>query len=420
MQVIKPNAQSDSPHPGPTTVRPRPEPPALPAELVPGSPSPLGEELADDRSKPTEKVSGAWGWLGQQVGVPRFGFVRRDGTGLLGAGIAEQVSGSSIADVLEKVQTRDGTWFVGGRFDPLGAQAPWWEPFGTARAWRPQALFSLPAASVSPGPRRALVADPAAPPLGLAPDRTRWQTLTDHAAAGIAQGRFDKVVVARTITEATETDAVTWLRGPQSPREMAFVFEPEPGVAFAGLTPELLFDRRGSLVHSEALAGTDVNSPAARQRLLASDKDAREHALVVDAITRALSPLCVRLDRSGLELAETGRLVHRLVSFQGHLTSPISDARLAEQLHPTPAVAGTPSDEALSFLRDHESFDRGWYAGPIGLVEPDRTTLAVALRCALWRGNTRVAYAGAGWVAGSEAQSEWDETELKSLAVRRR
>ncbi|MEO0603762.1 MAG: isochorismate synthase [Myxococcota bacterium] len=352
--------------------------------------------------------------------MPRFGFARRDGTGLLGAGVADQVSGTSITDVLTRVQARGGVWFVGGSFDPLGERAPWWDPFGAAHAWRPRATFALPAPAQPSRVRASVSHDPAAPPTGRVPDRAQWQTLTDRAAAGIAAGHFDKVVLARTIAETTDTDALAWIRGPQSPREMAFLFEPQPGTAFAGLTPELLFDRVGTTVRSEALAGTDVNSPAGRERLLASDKDAREHALVVDAITRALTPLCDRLDPSGLELAVTGRLVHRLVAFEGRLTTPVSDARLAEQLHPTPAVAGTPSDRALAFLREHEPFDRGWYAGPIGLVESGRTTLSVALRCALWRGDTRITFAGAGWVPGSEAQAEWDETELKSLAVRRR
>jgi isochorismate synthase len=321
--------------------------------------------------------------------------------------------------VLDVAQERGGTWFVGGSFDPVGARAPWWEPFGAARAWRPRAMYDVAGPSL-PGVRPAQPLSVPGPPVGRHPDRPEWGRLVDLATEGFAAGRFAKVVLARSIVESTDIDALSWLDGTLSPREMAFLYEPEPGVAFAGLTPELLFDRRGDTVHSEALAGTDVDTPAGRERLLASDKDAREHALVVDAVDHALAPLCDELDRSGLELAVTGRLVHRLVSFEGRLRTPHRDADLVEQLHPTPAVAGTPCKAALAFLREHEPFDRGWYAGPVGLVEPGRTTLAVALRCALWRGDTRIAYAGAGLVPGSQAQAEWDETELKSQAVRGR
>ena len=362
-----------------------------------------------------------WPWLEQQRGLSRFGFLRRDGTGLLGAGIAEQLQGASIGEVLDEVRERGGTWFVGGCFDPGAERAPWWGPFGMASAWRPRALVSLPGRAVAvpaaPVPLRPL---PEPPAHGPHPDRAAWERMVEAAGDSIARGQIEKVVLARSISEPTATDALSWLERPRGKRDMAFLFEPRPGLAFAGITPELLFEREGMAVKSEALAGTNANTDDGRARLMASDKDAREHALVVEAVQASLQPLCDELEKTGLELAPAGNLVHRLVSFQGALRAGIGDAQLAAALHPTPAVAGTPAEAALSFLRVHEPFDRGWYAGPIGIVEPDRTTMAVALRCGLWRGETRVAYAGAGLVAGSRAQAEWDETEAKSQAVRGR
>jgi isochorismate synthase len=362
-----------------------------------------------------------WPWLEQQTGLPRFGFVRRDGTGLFGTGIAERVDGRSIEEVLERVEKRGGAWFVGGCFDPEAKRAPWWGPFGTASAWRPRHLFALPdrpsGTTDAPAPPPPL---PDPPAHGPHPDRAAWERMVEAAGASISRGQIEKVVLARSISEPTATDALSWLNGPRGARDMAFLFEPSPGLAFAGLTPELLFERTGNGVQSEALAGTDTNTTAGRARLLASDKNAREHALVVDAVADSLTPLCLQLEQTALELAPAGNLVHRLVSFRGALRPGVGNADLAAALHPTPAVAGTPAEAALSFLRIHEPFDRGWYAGPIGIVEPGRTTLSVALRCGLWRGDTRIAYAGAGLVAGSRAQAEWDETEAKSLAVRRR
>ena len=334
--------------------------------------------------------------------------------------MAEHLEGDSIAAVLDAAQQAGGTWFVGGSFDPLDARAEWWAPFGAARAWRPAEVLSVQDVPArGPAPPTRSTPHPA-PALGMHPNRDAWKALVDRVVTDIGRGDFDKVVLARTIAEAADTDALTWLHGDRGDREMAFLYEPAPGLAFAGRTPELLFDRQGTTVHSEALAGTDLDSPAGRERLLASDKDAREHALVVDAVSSALASVCTSVEPSGLQLAVAGRLVHRLVSFVGQLRQPVRDARLAEHLHPTPAVAGTPRRDAVAFLREHEPFDRGWYAGPVGLIEPGRTTLSVALRCALWSGQTRIAFAGAGLVAGSNAQTEWDETELKSLAVRRR
>jgi hypothetical protein len=365
-------------------------------------------------------LTGAWRWLDAHEGEARFGFLCRDGTGLLGAGVDEVLDGEDLGTVLDAARERGGTWFVGGRFDPGSEARPWWRPFGRARAWRPRHVRRLPSAPVAARPRSPLRAREQAPAAGRYPDARGWQDVVEAALRRIDEGTLDKVVLARGIVEPTSTGPLTWLEGPLGPREMAFLVEPEPGVAFAGLTPELLFDRRGRRVHSEALAGTDRDTPEGRARLGGSEKIAREHALVVEAVAQALGPHCTRLVRSPLQLAPTGRMVHRLVTFDGTLHDATSDAGLAASLHPTPAVAGTPRAPAVSFIRDREPMDRGWYAGPVGLVEPGRTTLAVALRCGLWFGTARIAYAGAGLVAGSQATAEWEETRLKSLVVRQR
>lgn len=390
------------------------------ADSASDAPADASQASAPPRSISPRSLPSAWSWLGAHPGQARFGFLRRDGTGTLGVGIRDVVEGDTIVEVLAALRGRDGTWFVGGRFDPDGPRQPWWAPFGGARAWRTERVLPLP---VSPGPqvvRPESVVPTAAPPPGHHPDLDGWRRAVHAAIRQFSTGELDKVVLARAFVELTSVRPLTWLEGGLGTREMAFLVEPEPGVAFAGLTPELLFDRQGDQVRSEALAGTDVDTPEGRERLASSDKIAREHAMVVEAVKRSLAPLCSTLEPSPLRLAATGRLVHRLVSFEGTLGASHSDADLAERLHPTPAVAGTPRDRALAFIREHEPLDRGWYGGPVGLVTPERTTLAVALRCALWRGPTRIAYAGAGLVPGSDAAAEWEETRLKSLVVRER
>ena len=87
---------------------------------------------------------------------------------------------------------------------------------------------------------------------------------------------------------------------------------------------------------------------------------------------------------------------------------------LIEILHPTAAVAGTPTPDAIRIIDQLEGFDRGRYAGPIGWVDAHGNgEWAVALRCAQVTGTRITAYAGAGIVAGSDAKKELAETELK-------
>ena len=91
----------------------------------------------------------------------------------------------------------------------------------------------------------------------------------------------------------------------------------------------------------------------------------------------------------------------------------MSDAQLLTALHPTPAVGGTPRRKALAYLREHEPFSRGWYAGACGLISDDVAEFAVAIRCMLLTGDTLRLYAGAGIVAGSEPAAEWQELDDK-------
>ena len=98
--------------------------------------------------------------------------------------------------------------------------------------------------------------------------------------------------------------------------------------------------------------------------------------------------------------------------------APVSLLELVGRLHPTPAVGGAPREAALEWLARHESFDRGWFAGPVGFLQSDGDgEFAVALRSALLRGRHATAWAGAGIVARSDPEAEYTETELKLRAV---
>ena len=95
----------------------------------------------------------------------------------------------------------------------------------------------------------------------------------------------------------------------------------------------------------------------------------------------------------------------------------LSALDLVTALHPTPAVAGDPTDIALDTIAELEPFDRDRYAGPVGWVDANGDgEWAIALRCAELRGDRAVLYAGAGIVAGSDPAKELDETERKFRA----
>ena len=78
-----------------------------------------------------------------------------------------------------------------------------------------------------------------------------------------------------------------------------------------------------------------------------------------------------------------------------------------------------PPEAALAAIAELEGFDRGLYAGPVGWVDARGDgDWAVALRSATLDGTQARLVAGAGIVAGSDPDAEWDETEAKLAAMR--
>ncbi|MFL5689195.1 MAG: isochorismate synthase MenF, partial [Chloroflexota bacterium] len=146
-----------------------------------------------------------------------------------------------------------------------------------------------------------------------------------------------------------------------------------------------------------------------------SEKDREEHAVVVDTLRAGLAPIVETLtiaDAPGI--LPLRHVQHLVTPMTGTLREDAGLLGLAAVLHPTPAVGGEPRDVALDLIAEHEGFDRGWYAGPIGWLGADGDgELMVALRCGLVRDREAVLFAGCGIVADSEPGREWDESRLK-------
>ncbi|NOY98397.1 MAG: isochorismate synthase [Chloroflexi bacterium] len=252
----------------------------------------------------------------------------------------------------------------------------------------------------------------------------QWQTGVEAIQTEIETGRLSKAVLARArrLQFASAPNPAAMLRrlGETYPDAYCFCFEPQPGRAFVGATPELLARTSGLDLATVALAGSarrdndPITDADLGSGLMRSTKDRHEHQLVVESIRTALTPLT-----STLQIPDQPRL--RCLANIQHLESPITGhlqkagvLPVIGALHPTPALGGLPKDRALALIQAHETVPRGWYGAPVGWMQPNGDGLfAVAIRSALLTGKRARLYAGAGIVAGSDPQREWDETSLK-------
>ncbi len=257
-----------------------------------------------------------------------------------------------------------------------------------------------------------------------------WMQQVADTVNLIRQGVYEKVVLARGLRVTSETpfDIGAILRRLRKEYPGASIFAIQRGQRlFVGATPERLVRVQDRHIQTMALAGSAARGASAEEdrqfgdALLRSEKNKREHAIVVERMREALSTLCARVS-----VAEMPRLL-RLKNIQ-HLETPIvgellqgkSILETLEALHPTPAVGGLPGPAALERIRDCEQLDRGWYAGPVGWVDADGNgEFAVALRSALLDDRQATLFAGCGIVADSDPQSEYAESCLKFQAMLR-
>lgn len=247
------------------------------------------------------------------------------------------------------------------------------------------------------------------------PNLTTWKSNVSEALEKIKKKEFEKVVLARRTTLQSKTllnpfDIVRTLKA-EATNTTIFLFQPNAATCFIGATPEHLYSRQDFHIRADALAGT---ASLGSFKGLYQEKELREFNYVKDFIQGKLAPLCTSsFWNQQDQIMTTSRMHHLYNCFSGNLRQ-IDDQRLLALLHPTPAMAGYPQAKSISYLQQTESFDRGWYAAPLGWITPTSATFALGIRSALITPYEMTVFAGTGIVEGSDAEKEWNELNLKT------
>lgn len=261
-----------------------------------------------------------------------------------------------------------------------------------------------------------------------------WTAAVEEAVTRIRAGRLEKVVMARDVVARTERPIdVRWLLGRLADTYATCWTFCVDGMV--GATPELLVRSEKGLVTSRVLAGTirrtgGEEADLARAAVLAhSSKDLEEHEYAVTSVADALRPFC-----QSLNVPETPFVLHlpNVLHLASDVTGVLcttarngaapSSLSLAEALHPTAAVCGTPTAAANELIREIEGLDRARYAGPVGWLGGDGDgEWGIALRSGALdpQDPHRIRlFAGCGVVAASEPGAELAETEAKLEPMR--
>jgi len=223
-----------------------------------------------------------------------------------------------------------------------------------------------------------------------------WRSQVDFAIKSIKENKLEKVVLARdqVATSTTQINSRSLLQRLEIEYPSTWLFLVD---GLVGATPELLVRLSKSLVTSRVLAGTirktgnEDRDLALAASLAKSSKDLEEHEYAVRSVADALEPFC------------------------SSTNVPV------EQLHPSAAVCGTPTDLANDLIAELEQMNRGRYAGPVGWIDANGDgEIAIALRCGLLsqdKKSIRI-FAGCGIVAGSNPANEFAESQAKLMPMR--
>ncbi|MDP2752756.1 MAG: isochorismate synthase [Rhodocyclaceae bacterium] len=234
------------------------------------------------------------------------------------------------------------------------------------------------------------------------------------AVNAIAAGEVQKLVLSRALHWQTSTPvdvpSVLECLATRYPTCTTFGIA-DQNWAFVGASPETLLCLTGTRVEVDALAGTAWNAASP----LESDKNRREHEFVAQAAFEALSALCTHVTcPTEPDHVQIGTLSHLRQCLTARLPPDVSVFDLIARLHPSPAIGGTPATAALDWLVQQGEQRPAWYTGGFGWIDANGDCdIACALRCGLIEAQNVTLYAGAGFVAGSDPEQEFAETEAK-------
>lgn len=258
---------------------------------------------------------------------------------------------------------------------------------------------------------------PADPPLQW--DRAGHEEGVAKAQARMADGALHKVVLSRSIAVPfpLEHMADLFLEGLEAhPKAFVCLANTRYGL-WLGASPERLITAEDERITVDAIAGTLPVDQAPARSSAWGMKERVEQEMVTLAVEEAFTELGLHdVQWKGPDLLHSGTIAHLHTRLTARL-GEVPLARVAERLHPTPAVCGTPTPEALDFILANEPRDRMLYAGYWGpWNEEGRSELFVNIRCLLATEDHVHIQVGGGITADSVAADEWRETELKAQA----
>jgi anthranilate synthase component I len=202
-----------------------------------------------------------------------------------------------------------------------------------------------------------------------------------------------------------------------------------PGYEVVGASPELLLQAEGDRLTTHPIAGTRPRGADAREDALLAEelqrdpKERAEHVMLVDLgrndLGRVSRPGTVTVSKY-MEVERYSHVLHLVSHVEGRLKPELDALDALRSVFPAGTLSGAPKIRAMQLIAAAEGERRGLYGGAVGYLGYDgNLDTAITIRSAVLKDGQAHVHTGAGIVAGSVPEREFEETEHKAAALRR-
>jgi len=278
----------------------------------------------------------------------------------------------------------------------------------------------------------------ASSPVQTSLGRDAYIHAVDVAKDAIAAGEAIQVVLARRQSFDLPPDPATGLQltGIALYRALRRInpspylfFVRTPSFEVVGASPELLLQVEGDRLTTHPIAGTRPRgASAAEDQILAEQlqrdpKERAEHVMLVDLgrndLGRVARPGTVTVSKY-MEVERYSHVLHLVSHVEGRLRPDLDALDALRAVFPAGTLSGAPKVRAMQLIAAAEGERRGLYGGAVGYLGYDgNLDTAITIRSAVLRDGQAHVHTGAGIVAASVPEREFEETEHKAAALRR-
>ena len=246
----------------------------------------------------------------------------------------------------------------------------------------------------------------------------------------ILDGDIMQVVLSQRMSQKFTAPPLSLYRALRSLNPSPYMFYYDMGDHHVvGASPEILVRLENGTVTARPIAGTRPRGKTREQdlalavELLADPKERAEHVQLMDLgrndVGRVAQTGSVKVT-DNMMIERYSHVMHIVSNVEGKLKAGMDAIDVIKATFPAGTVSGAPKVRAMEIIDELEPSKRGIYAGAVGYLGFNGDMdVAIAIRTGVIKNNMLYVQAGAGIVADSVPQSEWEETQNKAKAVLR-